>query len=87
MVACEYLLPADKTSRTRWSIKANVCRFPRHVTGFVVRQQERNWSVAHDEDAPRSAFPGPSRETIRPVTCLKQQARKMGCRAVYGVYE
>ena len=22
-----------------------------------------------------------------PVTCLKQQARKMGCQCVYGVYE
>src|SRR5439155_26335959 len=27
------------------------------------------------------------RETIRPVTCLKQQARKIGCRQVYEVYE
>jgi len=27
------------------------------------------------------------RETICPVTCLKQQARKMRCRPVYGVYE
>ena len=27
------------------------------------------------------------RETIRPVTRLKQQARKIGCRQVYEVYE
>src|SRR6267143_623357 len=59
--SCEYLLPADKISRMGigWSIKSNVCGFPRHVAGFVVRQQERNWSVAHDQDTPRSAFPGP----------------------------
>jgi hypothetical protein len=38
-----------------WSIKANVCGLPRHATSFLVRQQERNWSVAHEEDAPRSS--------------------------------
>ncbi len=28
------------------------CGLPRYVTSFLVRQQERNWSVAHEEDAP-----------------------------------
>ena len=68
----------DFANGHRWSIKANVCRFPRHVTGFVVRQQERNWSVAHDEDAPRSAFPGPSRETIRPGNVFETTGKENG---------
>jgi hypothetical protein len=55
--------------------------------GFVVRREEHDWSVARDEDGHRSFFPALSRETIRPVTCLKQQERKMACRPVYEVYE
>jgi hypothetical protein len=34
-------------------VNKGVCGLPRYVTSFVVRQQERNWSVAPEEDAPR----------------------------------
>ena len=71
---------------SRWSMTANVLRFTVYVPGFLVRQQERNWSVAHEEGAP-ARLPRSSPETIRPVTCLKQQERKMDCQLVYEVYE
>jgi hypothetical protein len=54
---------------------------------LAVRQQERGEIAACDESAFRFVGGGLFRETIRPVTCLKQQARKIGRAQVYEVYE
>ena len=69
-----------------WSVEANLCNIPRQVAVSGVRQREHKGTAACGGDAPRSVFAGVFHETFRPVTCLKQQARKIRCRSVYGVY-
>jgi hypothetical protein len=58
----------------------------RHALGGPpARSTTEAWLAMEEVHCP--FFPGLPRETIRPVTCLKQQARKIGCRPFYEVYE